>query len=105
MNQFEAWHQGADPPQRFKYLLGRVSHEEYWPKKGGSYLCRARIRDRGYAFEKTPSGCRFSITGHPGAIKNGHDEKKVVETWSAGLQAKTLPLIASGNWTDEYPDL
>jgi hypothetical protein len=105
MNQFEAWHQGTDPPQRFKYLLGRVSHEEDWPMKGGSYLSRARIRDRGYAFEKTPCGCRFCITRHPGAFKNGYVEKKVVETWSADLQAETLTLSACRNWTDEDPDL
>ena len=104
-SHYDNWKQGEEPSSRFKSLLGRISSEEKWIYKGNSYLSQARIRDRGYGFNKTDNGCTFKITRH----LNGFDSKKlmrrVVETWRANISEKQLELLDSRKWKEGDHDL
>ncbi len=101
--EFSKWRVGDDPPDRFKYLLGSIPNRHGWLIEGNSYLSAARIRDRGFNFEKTESGCRFEITRHPGAFGKGFVDKKEVQAWEADIVAKTLTILSTRDYkTGEY---
>jgi len=97
--EFSAWPEGGAPSERFKYLLGRISHEFGWLMHG-SYLTPAMIRGRAYSFVKTATGCVFQITRHPGAFGLGYTGKRVVQTWRADLPSETLLLVDDRPWQD-----
>jgi hypothetical protein len=99
-----AWNNGQDVPERFKYLLGRISEEQDWAIEGESYLSAARIRDRGWSFTKTKAGCVFCITRHPGAFI-GAKVRPVVQTWEADITGRVLRLTETRPWRKNDPDL
>ena len=101
---FEAWREGGDPPDRFKYLLGRVSYEFDWPGVISNALTAAKIRDRTWRFAKTPTGCVFHITRHPGAFGDRYSGYRVVQTWEANLHLRTLELLGERDWGNGDPD-
>ena len=86
-----------------KYMLGRASDEQAWPCDE-SYLSKARIHKRAYAFKKTPTGCTFRITRHPGGFQFGYDGKRVVQTWEVDLTSKTMTLLKTRPWKKGDPD-
>jgi hypothetical protein len=104
-SEFNAWQSGQAPPDRFKYLLGRISDEFGWNLEGDSYLSAARIRNRGFNFVKTGNACAFQITRHPGAFKNGYVTTRIVQTWEVDLSEKLLRLVDSRDWVAGDPDL
>jgi hypothetical protein len=93
MQRFQEWNLGSPPPQRFKYLLGRVSDEFQWANLGGSYLSAARIRDRGFDFLKIETGCTFKIVRHPHAQNQGYVSERITQSWKADIFAKELELF------------
>jgi len=93
--KFQEWSFGSQPAHRFLYLLGRVSSEFQWRSIGDSYLTAARIRDRGFDFAKTETGCTFKIVRHPDAQQQGFVSKRVTESWKADIFAKELELIGA----------
>ena len=93
MQRFQEWNPGSPPPQRFIYLLGRVSDEFQWNNLGGSYLSAARIRDRGFDFLKTETGCTFKIVRHPHAQNLGYVTHRITQSWKADIFAKELELF------------
>jgi len=95
-SEFNAWQAGHAPPDRFKYLLGRISDEFRWNIEGDSYLTAARVRDRGFDFTKSETGCVFKITRHPGAFKSGSVTHRVVQTWQADLAENGFGLSIAG---------
>jgi hypothetical protein len=102
---FELWISGDEPPKRFRYLLGRLNDESLWNTLGNSYLSAARIRDRGYGFSKTPTGCTFKITRHLGAFRKGFVSRRIVETWEVDFSAKQFQLLHKRDWQQGDPDM
>lgn len=100
---FSEWVEGEDPPQRFKYMLGRASYEQNWPCNE-SYLSKARIEKRTWALQKTATGCVFQITRHPGGHTTYVPSRRIVQTWSADLSNKTLTLTDVRPWKEGDPD-
>lgn len=92
------------PSQRFRYLLGRLFEGECRVTKGESYLSSARIRDRGFDFVRTETGCSLSITRRPGAFKNLFVTKGIVQRWDADLADRSVRLIRTGNWREGNRD-
>ena len=91
---FQSWTPPETPPARFLFLLGRISKEQKWKYiEGDSYLSPARIRDRGFDFSKTDSGCTFKIVRHPDAQKLGYVTTRETQTWRADIFAKTLEFL------------
>ena len=103
--QFELWISGDDPSKRFRYLLGRLSGEGVWSTVGNSYLSAARIRDRGYGFSKTKTGCMFKITRHPEAFRKGVVTRRIVETWEVDFRARRFQLLHARDWQQGNPDI
>ena len=103
--QFELWISDDDRPQRFRYRLGRLSGEGVWSTVGNSYLSAARIRDRGYRFSKTKTGCMFKITRHPGAFRKGVVTRRIVETWEVDFRDRRFQLLHARDWQQGDPDM
>lgn len=92
---FDQWIDG-DPPERLKYLFGRLyqkGYENILLIKGDeeieSYLSSARIRDRGFNFKKTENGTQFSITRHLNAWEGLGRKESVVQTWIINVVDET----------------
>jgi len=93
---FDSWDPASAPPERFLYLLGRLSDEQLWENLAKeSYLSPARIRNRGFDFVKTDAGCEFKIVRHLNAHKLGYVTARVTETWAADIANKTLTLVGT----------
>ena len=92
-HEFRKWDKDSLPPPRFLSLLGRTSDDFKWKNIGDSYLTPARIRDRGFVFVKTDTGCTFKIVRHPNAQKLGYVTKRVTESWEADIFNQQLKLI------------
>ena len=109
---FDQWVDG-DPPERLKYLLGRLYQERGYENilliKGEeeieSYLSSARIRDRGFNFKKIENGTQFSITRHLNAWEGVGRKESVVQTWIINVVDETAELIEQRNWKKGDPDL
>ena len=100
LQKFQEWSSESKIPHRFLYLLGRVSNEFKWSAIGGSYLTAARIRDRGFDFVKTETGCTFKIVRHLNAHKLGYVTKRVTESWKADIFAKELELVGTRDFQE-----
>lgn len=101
---YESWVHGDAPVEDFSKLLGRVAQDFGWNLIDGNCLSYARIRDRAWNFGKTESGCRFEITRHPGAHRDGFVTRKTVQTWDVDLDEETLTLIDERDWVQGNPD-
>ena len=84
---YQNWDIGAEPSVRFKRILGRF-HDEFCHHKEESYLTAARIRDRGFNFQKTENGCAISITRHLYAWTDDRPSENFVENWEANFSYK-----------------
>ena len=93
--KFQEWNFGSLPAHRFLYLLGRVSSEFQWRSIGDSYLTAARIRDRGFDFAKTETGCTFKIVRHPHAQNQGFVSNRITQSWKVNIFTRELELIGT----------
>ena len=100
LQKFHEWDSQSQPPHRFLYLLGRVSDEFKWKSLVESYLTAARIRDRGFDFMKTDTGCTLKIVRHLNAQKQGYVSHRITESWNVDIFAKELALIGTRDFQE-----
>ena len=98
---FQSWTPPEPPPERFLYLLGRVSKDQNWKYLGGdSYLSPTRIWDRGFDFSKTDTGCEFKIVRHHDAQKLGYVTTYETQAWRTDIFAKTLEFFGARDFAE-----
>jgi len=102
-SEYEAWPSQSQPEKKFKMLLGRY-YEEYGHLTGESYLSAARVRDRGFDFQKTDNGCTFSITRHLNAFNERKPIQLIVELWEVVLEAAEFKNIGERPWAKGDPE-
>ena len=102
-HEWACWEVGTIPTHNLLNLLGRLLEEGKLIQKNGS-ISRARIRDRGFNFQKFDRSCTFEITRHPGAFKNGYVNNRVVQKWSVSLQDGCVEFLEERPWTSKDPD-
>jgi hypothetical protein len=90
---YNQWVMPNEPSKRLKYLIGRIV-DEYFSFEG-SYLSAARVRDRGYNFEKVDDhSFTFEIERHPGAFKSGGDDfDTIVQKWLIDMSSRHAKVI------------
>jgi hypothetical protein len=94
-----AWHSAI---QRVLVILGRF-FEERCVTTGNSYLSKGRIRDRGFAFQKTTAGCEFSITRHLNAWNAPEKMKLLVEVWRVNIKERHFERVGERDWCSGDP--
>lgn len=100
--EYEAWGCDSEPSKRFRSLLGRFC-EEFCQLTGDSYLTLARIRDRGFNFQKNSKGCQFSITRHLNAWNDTKAMSRIVEIWAFDFASRVFSLVEKRPWERTDP--
>lgn len=90
------------PSRRLCSLFGRLL-EEKWTVRNG-LLSKARIRDRGFDFQKNDTGFTFEITRHPYAFKDAYVSKSIVQMWKVSLKDGIVEQIGERQWTTNDPE-
>ena len=90
---YNQWTMPDEPNTRLRYLMGRIIDEYF--KFEGSYLSAARVRVRGYNFEKVDDqSFTFEIERHPGAFKSdGADFDTIEEKWLVDMSSHHAKVI------------
>lgn len=100
--EFAHWNSGSEPSSRLRNLFGRLT-AELWKVESG-LMSAARLRDRGFNFEKTENGCTFEITRHPGAFSDGYVTRRIVQKWKVDADAGVAACVNEREWTEGDPD-
>lgn len=94
--EYRRWIPITQPFLKLRSLMGRML-DEVWRVDGG-LLTKARLRDRAFNFKKDSRTFTFEITRHPGAIKNGYVDKRVVEKWKVDVNYGRAMLVSERDW-------
>ena len=106
-SEWSSWVEGAKPPERLLYLLGRCIDEKLFSVRNG-LMTAARLRDRGFNFQKEADTFTFEITRHPGAWTDNNPAlaiKRVVQRWSGSVRDRYVEFVVERSWTKDDPDL
>jgi hypothetical protein len=100
--KWSRWENGTQPSDALRSLMGRLLDEK-WTVQGGM-LSNARIRDRGFNFQKNDEGFTFEITRHPGAFKTPGLYSRVVQKWKIQLHDQKVEFIEERDWSQNDPE-
>jgi len=97
---FDQWVDG-DPPDRLKYLLGRLYKEREYDdlplikgeKITESFLSSSQIHNYGFDFKKVEQGVMFSV-------RKNLAKKDFLQTWKLNIFDETAELIKQKQWKE-----
>lgn len=100
------WQLPSQPPDRFKYLLGRLGKEGFFKNFKENGLRKTTVAgQRTRNFKKTPDGCTFEVTRHPGAIPNEfYCGQAKVQTWQVDIPLREFILLHERDKVAADPD-
>ena len=79
------------PPKRFIYLVARIAGEFHW--SGFEELSTARVRDRGFDFQKVKNGLEFKIVRHFNAHKAPENMIEFTQHWRVNIKKEKFVLL------------
>jgi hypothetical protein len=105
-HEHRQWQPSDAPSDRFKILLARLGHERLFSNFKEKGLRNTTVRgDRTRNFKKTPYGCTFEVTRHPGAIPDEtYCGQAKVQTWDVDIFRRQFNLISERDKVASDPD-